>query len=61
MQEQIRYCHCSDACPVKFKYRKCASCDKASIDQVNDHVDHIDSDCDGKTTLRGKLIMSKVN
>ena len=45
MVEQFRFCQCGDACPVKYRFRKCVTCDRAKIAQANDV--HIEDNAEG--------------
>ena len=58
MSEQIRHCKCSPGCPVKYKYKKCSTCDEknlvcATILQSNENHACYNT-TDAERTMRGK-------
>ena len=51
MVEQIRTCNCGDVCPVKYRFRKCVTCERAAISQANDL--YIESNAETQKSTKG--------
>ena len=51
MVEQIRICYCGDVCPVKYRFRKFVTCERAEISQANDI--HIEGNAETQKSTRG--------